>query len=689
MPEFCLHPRSGNDASDGSSWANAWKTINGGATAARIAPGDTIKIAKSAVTSLGSATWTHDSATVTLASAATKNISLCEDATGWTAATNVTLGNNTSYFNQGAKSVSLAAASAFGTGIIGYLDLGSSGLDLSSYDAVCFYLRSTANVSAGVISFKTCSNQDGTGDVDVFDVGALSSSTAHIIVLKKSSGNLGTVKSICFYANSDPGTATFYIDNIFAWSQTTPLHLGTPIGKNDGKWWAVRSIDETTIALGSPFTSSITGKFYGTSESATTYSLDAYELDVAGSGANAINESGTKGNLESYIGGYNTSTDSVDGITWFYGRRDSGLGAITISSDRNYVCLKNFGASFFQGFAYIAAKCNNAVFENLCFSACQRGWFYLLTAYCYACQYSGTWRGTFSYSTAYHITVCDEKASSCFGDADIELYGNTSNAVGLYCAGSLNRFTGTFRMYTLGGIGLVAGEESGNINDVYIANVEIYGVTGTTDAILFYRGQGQVEIGTLTLVDCTSSRNFHMQMGLLRIGNLILSGTAAYSSYFNTTYGIGSSKVFVDRLNADNRWRMDMSSGVVSDQITGGQAAALARGGSGLCLYFNPTSQDYPLLWHCYAPVTAGVAQTLQFYVKKTSSGADSTLAYNVSGCGVDIVQASVSLTDSWALHTSAEFTPTYTGMVRIDFFAYDGSTTGDIGIDDISLVAS
>jgi len=49
---------NGNDANDGSSWALAWKTITSGATAARIAPADTIRIAKSpAPTSLGNGIW--------------------------------------------------------------------------------------------------------------------------------------------------------------------------------------------------------------------------------------------------------------------------------------------------------------------------------------------------------------------------------------------------------------------------------------------------------------------------------------------------------------------------------------------------------------------------------------------------------------------------------------------------------
>lgn len=76
MSTFYLDFENGNDASDGSSWANAWKTITTGATNARIAPGDIIRIAKSpAPSSVGNGTWTGTSI------AATKSITSSTNAT--------------------------------------------------------------------------------------------------------------------------------------------------------------------------------------------------------------------------------------------------------------------------------------------------------------------------------------------------------------------------------------------------------------------------------------------------------------------------------------------------------------------------------------------------------------------------------------------------------------------------------
>ena len=75
---------SGSDAASGVDWANAWKTITNGATAARILPSDTIRISKTPdPVSIGNGTWTDLSKTVTLASAQTLTIDLCESV--WTA----------------------------------------------------------------------------------------------------------------------------------------------------------------------------------------------------------------------------------------------------------------------------------------------------------------------------------------------------------------------------------------------------------------------------------------------------------------------------------------------------------------------------------------------------------------------------------------------------------------------------
>lgn len=114
MATFYLDLVNGNDANNGTSWALAWKTFTTGATAARIAPGDEIRIAKTAdPTSIGNATWTSKSATVTLATAQTANIYLDG---AWTAANSGTATTTTTRKEgTNASSITTSATTATAT----------------------------------------------------------------------------------------------------------------------------------------------------------------------------------------------------------------------------------------------------------------------------------------------------------------------------------------------------------------------------------------------------------------------------------------------------------------------------------------------------------------------------------------------------------------------------------------------
>lgn len=59
MPTYYIDFEGGNDANDGTTFANRWKTFTNGATVLRIAPGDDIRVMASPdPTSIGNATWT-------------------------------------------------------------------------------------------------------------------------------------------------------------------------------------------------------------------------------------------------------------------------------------------------------------------------------------------------------------------------------------------------------------------------------------------------------------------------------------------------------------------------------------------------------------------------------------------------------------------------------------------------------
>jgi hypothetical protein len=143
---------NGNDANSGADWANAWKSLQSpGITAARIAQGDTIKVAKTAETvSLGDATWTdnaHTASVVFADSAITKVIDGAK--TGWVtmgAGSTVTNGQTTAWVtfdgtNTGRALQWVTSATTNGA----YKDLGSD-QDFSAYRNINFWFRTTSNL---------------------------------------------------------------------------------------------------------------------------------------------------------------------------------------------------------------------------------------------------------------------------------------------------------------------------------------------------------------------------------------------------------------------------------------------------------------------------------------------------------------------------------------------------------------
>lgn len=235
MTTFYLDLAGGNDGNAGTSFAARWKTITAGATAARIAPGDTIRLMESPQpTNLGiNATWNRDSKTITLASALTANITDCE--TAWTASTNVTSTADTSTFKEGTKSAKHVIAAAFTTGKAAYFATGT--LDLSAYQQVSFMIYSNLAVAANSYSLRLCSDTTGDTTVNTIPITvALPNSFGYWLPMTVDLGAaLGSsIQSIALYCDLDPGTAILWLDNIIACkasSSADSLTLRSLLGK--------------------------------------------------------------------------------------------------------------------------------------------------------------------------------------------------------------------------------------------------------------------------------------------------------------------------------------------------------------------------------------------------------------------------------------------------------------------------
>lgn len=360
MAIYYIDPINGDDANNGLSWATAWKTITSGATAARIAPGDIIRIAKSPPpVSIGQATWTNLSKVVTLATAQTQNIDLCEEA--WTPSANVTASLSTTR-KQGNYSVQLAIGANFTTGKIAYRTLSS--LDLSSYQKISFWFRNdSVMVAANTFRLVLCSDTDGNTIVDSFPIPEIKSSGRWLpLTLERTGGgNLGSnIQSVAIYADADPGVLTIYLDNIIACT-TDGLNLQSLISKNsneqggDEAWYGLQSINGTTLMLDNcTNTNADAGRgYYGTSETVETFKRETFKVQANTyyKAVHNIQDSGTASAPITFSGGWNTQTNVRDGVTIYDGLSGWGYGLSTNS--KWYLVIEGLGfCRYSSGFRY-------------------------------------------------------------------------------------------------------------------------------------------------------------------------------------------------------------------------------------------------------------------------------------------------------------------------------------------------
>lgn len=334
MATFFLDYEGGSDAADGLSFANRWKTINNGATAARIAPGDTIRVMASPdPTSLGiNATWTNLSPTVTLASALNVLVDNCD--TAWTASPNVTCTANTSTYRTATGSASTAFAGAFTTGLASFRALGSA-QNYSAYQGLTFWIQTNIAIAASTLSLRLCSDVAGVTTVNTIVIPALPVANVWVPVYVDTAGALGaSIQSIALYADSDPGTPTVLLDNISVVKAAGAdnLNLTSLISKNTAGefWWAIRSINGTAVVLdnapGSGSASTPKG-YVGTTEAVTTHKRETIKVVMSGSAAQPVQDSGTAGNLITFSCGWNrTDMSTQTGYTYMDGQGGVGIG---------------------------------------------------------------------------------------------------------------------------------------------------------------------------------------------------------------------------------------------------------------------------------------------------------------------------------------------------------------------------
>ena len=134
--------------------------------------------------------------------------------------------------------------------------------------------------------------------------------------------------------------------------------------------------------------------------------------------------------------------------------------------------------------------------------------------------------------------------------------------------------------------------------------------------------------------------------------------------------------------------------GAASNEATLTKDTTHARGGTGTCALFTPTSLDNWGYWHFYVPATVGLPFVLSFWhrISTNWNGSLAVTIYDTDQTTKLLTSEAVTLTNDGAYHqqlctqcipTSAG-TSTTVGMCLVRIEIKDGTTTGYVYIDDV-----
>jgi len=693
MPTYYLDYELGNDANDGSDWANAWKTLTLGATAAIIAPGDIIRIAKSpAPVSIGNGTWTNLSKTVTLAAAQNLTIDLCE--TAWTGVGDTTITRTAVATDgkEGSYCMKLAVDSSPQESILqAYFATGT--LDLSAYQKISFWIKNEAVIAdATTWVVKLCSDVAGADAVDTFVIPAIPSTLRWIplTLTKVGGGNLGNaIKSIAIYSGATTPTASkyIYVDNFIACT-TAGLNLQSLISKNaleqggNEGWYGIQSINGVTILLDNDTNcKGNAGRGYSTSgtspETVTTYKRETIKTDMAASASSAVQQvmdSGTLGNNIEFQGGYDIDTGLQTGETFFDGLNGNGYGIYLIT--KSYITLNYLNIyRYFYGIYFSSSHYNTII--NISNTNNNSGY------------------GVFYYGSNFNTITTLSNANNNGSAAQAGCgYSNSSRFNTIITLSNANNNTG---------YGVII--DGCNYNTIItLSNANNNGTVGV-----------QIS-GSYNIITAILNANNNVQYGILTAGsnNIVKSISTAGNTTGGIRYTPGSpnyisnslcaeatkiSNSFAaysnNRIYATNFQQDTTQHWVFTDGGTINSEATDREGGTGIMwkLAITSTNRDlyYPLkLSVTKIAVVADKLVTVKIFMKKdhaTNVGGKLVCpGGQLTGMTVaDITDTKADDADTWEL-LEVTFTPTEAGVVEVEAWAYYVAGNANVYVEDMTI---
>lgn len=716
MSTFLLDPIGGNDANDGTTFANRWKTVNGGATSGRIAPGDTIRvIAGLTPTALGqNATWTNNSITLTLTTAVTANIDLCDSA--WTASANVTC-TASSTRKQGTNSASIAIAAGFLTGLVAYKALGGA-TDYSGHQQISLWLQANATIAANVLQIVLCSDAAGVNAINTVNLPAVPGTNVWQAITVDTGGALGaSIQSVALYAASDPGTVTVLLDNVLACKASASadsLTLNSLIGKVHTQPWAastvyaVNDIRRPTVANRTGYSYKVTSISGSPGNSGSSEPTWPEEIGVTVTDGDltwtcngleeqwcsilAINGTDIKLDQLQTGGGYIGTSETVAAykrepmlLTVPSGTTTQTLGQvqdegtsnseITFSGGWNRTDMSSQPS---DGETWVSAQNGNGI------GISAGGWSWVtfqnfgLVRFTTGVQANADY-GRITYEFV-HLVSCGTGLTST-ARAKSKLRGVIANNCSTGCAAS-----GITRL-EYRAVGLYGCSGSGLAG----SGTSPWRIVDFLDVHSKYNGSYGFDLTALAVIDRPLRR-------LVTLGN-------TSNAFNNAARDIPLFDCSIAEAIAGTAWHDFYYKSIRNGQVANAHLLTTDGGtiisatdrrntGSGISWKFRPTSTNrgtgYPLrLEVARVGCASGTLITLGIYVSRDNANIKGKLLVRggqIAGVGADVsVACEPAVAASFTQYTLS-FTPTEAGVVSVEFHAWDGvGTTNNLWIDDFS----
>jgi hypothetical protein len=538
-------------------------------------------------------------------------------------------------------------------------------LNLSLYQKLSFWFKNEVAVSTAT-TWKLVLYDDvdaGGSALATFPIPICLSLTSWmpLTIAPTEGGNLpASVKSIGLLSGVTIPTASkyIYLDNILACT-TSGLNLQSLISKNSSAsggnepWIGIQSIVGNTVLLdNAPATKGNAGRGYSTLgnavETVPTYIRETTQtVNVAATTVvHTLLDNGVYGLNIKYQGGYNSATNSIDGLTFFDGLAGTGYGIA--GTTRSFVTLDRLNMIRYNYGVYIYTTNSNFLLDNI----------YNLNNNAGYGLYSDT-----TYNSIYNnIVNC-----SYNGAAGIYLSTFHNNVLNQIVSASSN---------ITSGITLIGGREN-IFKSATCLNNATYGIQGGINC------SGNIIKNLITANNVTNS--VYNTQGDLYLENAIVpeAMTSAVTLY-------DDSRILSQKHQGDANDHWIYTDGATIDTQHG---AGTRHTESGLAWRFTISSSTrhlgYPVkLTLAKILCTANNWVTVKVFIKKDSA---TTIGVRlvvpgsqISGVPDDLYQAKADDTD-WQELTQ-QFLPTETGVIEVEAWVYYISGNSYAYVDDLSV---